>query len=527
MPTKSASDKAGAVNRRRFIQVMGGGAAAVGLAACADDANDGMSPLERRGGSVAPLTQESPGASESPDSTSPAVDTRRVSITPELARLADLQPADASEVHMAYAPNVPPPIARTDQRIVEFSIDVVEGVCEIDPDNGVSVDMWGFLIAGDSDTTCGVPGPIMRARVGDLAKITVNNSSDNANAHNIDFHAVTGMHGGAAGTTVAAGESATIYARLLYPGAFMYHCAFGDVPMHIAHGMYGMFIVDPEEPLPEVDHEWSLMQSEWYVGEPDADGMAAFDPDSVRREEPRYVTFNGRTNALIGDNALQMNVGERARIYMVNEGLNLTSNFHPIGSHWDLVYPEAATHPINQVIRGSQSTSVVAGGGTVVEMIGQVPSTIVLVDHALSRTFYKGCIGNVVISGEENGSIFSESEQGLADAEANEQEAAPDAAPGEVVIPPGAWDPANADIAYSPKVLTISAGTTVTWRNTDTMFHTVTSGSSNGQAGTSDGLFESGEVQPGETFQHTFDKAGTFDYFCTPHPWMMGQVVVT
>jgi nitrite reductase (NO-forming) len=119
------------------------------------------------------------------------------------------------------------------------------------------------------------------------------------------------------------------------------------------------------------------------------------------------VTFNGRTDALVGENSLTMNVGERGRIYFVNEGLNLDSNFHPIGAQWDLVYPEAATHQANRAIRGSQSTLVVAGGGTVVEIDALVPSTIILVDHALVRTFYKGAIGTIVISGDANPELFS------------------------------------------------------------------------------------------------------------------------
>ena len=88
---------------------------------------------------------------------------------------------------------------------------------------------------------------------------------------------MTGQGGGAADLTVAPGETATIEARLLYPGAFMYHCAYGDVPEHIAKGMYGMFIVDPETPLPDADHEWAVMQSEWYVDKPAGGGEAAFD----------------------------------------------------------------------------------------------------------------------------------------------------------------------------------------------------------------------------------------------------------
>jgi plastocyanin len=238
------------------------------------------------------------------------------------------------------------------------------------------------------------------------------------------------------------------------------------------------------------------------------------------------VTFNGRTDALTGDNALRMKVGERARFYMVNEGLNLDSNFHPIGSHWDTVYPEAATHPVNRTIRGSQSTLVVAGGGTVTELIGQVPSTLILVDHALIRTFYKGAIGQVVIEGEENPEIFSAATGDSTSPEDAGQETATPAGAAAVVIPEGAFDPANADKAYSPAQITVPVGATVTWTNEDLLAHTVTSGESDGANGDPDGVFDSGDLPPGQTYSHTFDTPGTFPYYCTPHPWMKGTVIV-
>jgi nitrite reductase (NO-forming) len=72
----------------------------------------------------------------------------------------------------------------------------------------------------------------------------------------------------------------------------------------------------------------------------------------------------------------------------------------------------------------------------------------------------------------------------------------------------------------------VCVGTTVTWINNDSVFHTITSGTSNGTIGSPNGDFDSGEVQSGETYERIFDVAGTFDYFCTPHPWMAGQVEV-
>lgn len=446
------------------------------------------------------------------------------SIRPTLTPIAQLQPAPAGETHVTYAPSVPAAITRPDQRVIDVHLESIEGLCPLDPAKGVSTTMWGFRIAGDSTVTCGAPGPVLRGRVGDVFNITLTNLATNTNPHNIDFHAVTGQGGGAKDLTVNPGESATIQVRLLYPGAYMYHCAYGDVPMHIAHGMYGMFIVDPETPLPTVDHEWAVMQSEWYVGEPDGAGVAMFDREALLVEEPRFVTFNGRTDALVGDHTLAMNVGERARIYMVNQGLNLDSNFHPIGSHWDAVYPEAATHPANSVIRGSQSTLVVAGGGTVVELDALVPSTIILVDHALVRVFYKGAIGTIVVNGDAQPELFSAAGSG---GSATTTTAPPAAIGAEVVMPPDAWMPDNAANAYQPLDISVSAGTTVRWTNDDAQVHTVTSGTSDGTIGTADGGFESPFMNPGDTFTHTFDTPGTYDYFCVPHPWMRATVTVT
>jgi nitrite reductase (NO-forming) len=244
---------------------------------------------------------------------------------------------------------------------------------------------------------------MIRARVGDLLRFTIHNPEGNSMPHNVDFHAVTGQGGGAANTTVGPGMTATIEARLLYPGFYMYHCAMGDIPEHIARGMYGGILVDPAEPLHEVEHEWYIVQSEFYTTSTEP-GLVETDRAAVTAEHPTMVVFNGAKGAIAGENALQMQVGERGRIYFINAGLNLISSFHPIGSHWDVVYPEATL--LSEPLRGSQTTLVPAGGGTVVELVAQVPSTIVLVDHALARAIDKGALGQIVISGEENPEIF-------------------------------------------------------------------------------------------------------------------------
>ncbi len=447
-------------------------------------------------------------------------------VIPALVPKTELQAAPAGEVNVAAAPGVPPPSGRAEPAIVDVHFEVVEGLSTIDPTNGTQFETWGYrLVDGPEGLVVGTPGPIIRARVGDVLRFTITNPATSHNPHNVDFHAVTGQGGGAEATTVAPGETKTIEARLLYPGFYMYHCAYGDIPAHISHGMYGGILVDPETPLPEVAHEWYVVQSEYYTTG-DETGAVSLDREAMTAEHPTFVVFNGALGAIAGDNALEMAVGEQARIYFINAGLNLDSNFHPIGSHWDRVYQEAAL--LNQPLRGSQTTLVPAGGGTVVELIGQVPSTIVLVDHALTRAVDKGAIGQIVVTGEPVPEIFEAVGE---PADGTDTTGGHAMAAGETVsIVPGAFTTQPMDAAdefadsedpadYSVNVLEVPIGTTVTWTNDDeNQMHTVTA---------VDGGFDSGFFDFGASWSYTFDEPGEYEYYCLPHPWMRAKVIVT
>lgn len=78
------------------------------------------------------------------------------------------------------------------------------------------------------------------------------------------------------------------------------------------------------------------------------------------------------------------------------------------------------------------------------------------------------------------------------------------------------------DSCYIPSVIKINVGDSVTWKNQDVAFHSVTSGSYENP----DGLFDSGHLDPNQLFTLQFDEAGDYDYFCTLHPWMKGTVQV-
>ncbi|HEY5520713.1 MAG TPA: plastocyanin/azurin family copper-binding protein [Candidatus Limnocylindrales bacterium] len=470
------------------------------------------------------------------------------SVIPALTSKSDLKQVPTGEVIVAYAPNVPPAATRDFQAIVDVHFDVIEGLKAIDP-NGIQYTTWGYRLHGDSTVTTGTPGPIIRARVGDVLRFTLTN--DGTMPHNVDFHAVTGQGGGAKDLTVGPGQTATIEARLLYPGMFMYHCAAGDVPMHISQGMYGGILVDPAQPLPNVERELYMVQSEFYTTK-DASGTLVTDRAAITNEKPSYVVFNGAVGSMTGDNAPRVQVGDHVRIYFIDAGLNLDSNFHPIGSQWDKVWEDGGL--LNPPLRGLQTVLVPAGGGTVVELVAYEPQTIVLVDHALARAFDKGAIGQIVVTGDPNPEIYQGFPAPTAGAAASPSTPsssatpemsmpAPSATPApaastapaesgsaiQVSILPGSgtyqpdnaadeFAPTESPADYSVNDLMITLGTTVTWTNDDpAMPHTVTA---------VDGSFDSGQLAAGQSFSFTFDKPGQFDYYCTLHPWMRARVEV-
>ncbi len=95
--------------------------------------------------------------------------------------------------------------------------------------------------------------------------------------------------------------------------------------------------------------------------------------------------------------------------------------------------------------------------------------------------------------------------------------------PTKVLIPEGAAIPEDGQIYYDPEVIDISVGTTILWENVDNTMHTSTSGTPESGA---DGIFDSDILMAGDTYEFTFSDAGSFDYYCILHPWMVGTVNV-
>jgi len=253
-----------------------------------------------------------------------------------------------------------------------------------------------------------VPGPMIRVRRGDTVTLTLRNNAHSSTWHSIDLHAVYGPGGGAEPLTVLPGQSKTIKFKVMYPGAFIYHCAVPGMDEHMARGMFGMIVVEPEEGLPHVHREFYLGQNESYTKQkPGSSGARDFDFDALLREEPTYVTFNGGFNALTAKRlgAMHAKVGESVRIFMVNTGPNLLSSLHPIGNIWTRAWMMGAL--AMPPMRYLQSVPVPPGNAIVADMELPVPQTIKIVDHAMTRAARQGAVAEIEVVGKENLEIFN------------------------------------------------------------------------------------------------------------------------
>ena len=333
-----------------------------------------------------------PATTEAMPAAMPGMDHGAAAAAPATTALSAAKPVTAKAIARS-ATTVPASITRTGPATVRAELQTQEVVAEIQP--GETYTYWTF-----NGT---VPGPMIRARVGDTVEIHVANAAGSAWPHSIDLHAVNGPGGGATATQTTPGKDTSFTFKALNPGLYVYHCASAPIPMHIANGMYGMILIEPPGGFSQVDRELYIMQGELYTSAAiGTKGHHEFNPQKLDAEEPDYVVMNGSAGALTGDNAITAKVGETVRLYFGVGGF-LPSSLHLIGEIFDRVYPEGG----GTVNTNVQTTFVPAGGATMVEFKFDVPGTYTLVDHSLGRALDKGAVAQIKVTGPEDPSIYS------------------------------------------------------------------------------------------------------------------------
>jgi nitrite reductase (NO-forming) len=207
------------------------------------------------------------------------------------------------------------------------------------------------------------PGPVLHGRVGDVFEITLVN--DGSIGHSIDFHAGT-LAPDRPMRTLEPGDSLVYRFTATRAGIWMYHCSTMPMSAHIANGLFGAVVIDPPR-LPPVDRSFVLVQSELYLGPQ----HGTVDVDKVLGGEPDAVAFNGFANQY-DHRPLQVRVGERVRIWVLDAGPNRPTSFHVVGGQFDTVYAEGAyllggpTGPAT--VGGAQSLALAPAQGGFVEL---------------------------------------------------------------------------------------------------------------------------------------------------------------
>ena len=275
-------------------------------------------------------------------------------------------------------------------------LDTTHKIIEIAP--GVKFSAWTF---GDQ-----VPGPTVRARVGDKIKFSMTNRSDQPvpgisvvaapMMHSMDFHAAM-VSPQDKYRSVAPGQTIEFEFVVNYPGIFMYHCGTPMILEHIASGMYGAVVVEPRNGYPtKADREYVVIQSEFYV-KPDpqkrkVDGapLHVLDSERLRAAQPTHTVFNGVHNGMV-NKPLVAKARERVRLHVLNVGPSKTSSFHVVGTIFDRVWLEG--NPDNQ-LRGMQTVLLGSSNAATVEFVIPEAGSYIMVDHHFANAS-QGAIGLV------------------------------------------------------------------------------------------------------------------------------------
>ncbi|MFW6034596.1 MAG: multicopper oxidase domain-containing protein [bacterium] len=299
---------------------------------------------------VAIAGDDAPGNQESS-----ADGTGRVS-TPRVDTMAD--PGDGFAARDATLPT------GGEARVHRITLRAQEVEREVAP--GVRQQLWTF------DGTA--PGPVLRGRVGDIFEVRLVN--DGTIDHGIDFHAGA-LAPDRPMRPIEPGEELVYRFTATKAGIWMYHCSTEPMLHHIGNGMYGAVIIEPPD-LAEVDREYVLVQSEFYLGPDGETGDLA----TMQAEAPDAVVFNGYA-AQYAHRPLPATSGERIRIWLLNAGPSRSSAFHVVGAQFDTVYREGAYELRPEDAGGAQVLDLAPAAGGFVETVFPEPGTYPFLSHSM------------------------------------------------------------------------------------------------------------------------------------------------
>ncbi|MBM6401428.1 multicopper oxidase domain-containing protein [Phycicoccus sp. MQZ13P-5] len=301
---------------------------------------------------------------------SPAAGTATENASSPPPASADLSRTFGNDFHPVDA--VLPPL--TSERTHHVTLRVAEVDLEVAP--GVRQRRWTY--------NGSVPGPTLHGRVGDMFVVTLVNAS--SMGHSVDFHAGETPPDDVM-RTVPPGGHLTYTFTARRAGVWMYHCSTMPMSAHIAAGMHGAVVIEPEG-LTAVDRSYVLVQSEVHL---DGGGStpAPVDAASAAADTPDLVVFNGIANQYVA-RPLTARPGERVRFWVLAAGPNRGSAFHVVGAQFDTVWTEGGylldhgRGPTGTSGGGSQVLDLGVAQGGFVELDAGAPGHYPFVTHAMA-----------------------------------------------------------------------------------------------------------------------------------------------
>lgn len=226
-----------------------------------------------------------------------------------------------------------------------------------------------------------VPGPVLRTEVGDTVRVHLVNPVESEVPHSLDFHA-SQVAWNDEMRSIDPGEDLIYEFTTDYAGVWMYHCGTDPVLHHIANGMFGMVITEPDGGLPPIENEFFFVQNEWYLG-PQGE-VSSFAKANQAAPAPDFVMFNGVAKQYL-DNPIQVPTGEDVRLFVLDVGPSIDSSFHIVGTIFHAVTKEGV-HLVegNDGNWGSQAVDLSPAQGAVIELRTAEDGLYPIVTHAFN-----------------------------------------------------------------------------------------------------------------------------------------------
>ena len=226
-----------------------------------------------------------------------------------------------------------------------------------------------------------VPGPVLRTEVGDTVRVHLSNPIESEVPHSVDFHA-SQVAWNDEMRSIEPGEDLVYEFTTDYAGVWMYHCGTDPVLHHIANGMFGMVITEPEGGLPPIENEFFFVQNEWYLG-PQGE-VSSFAKADQAAPAPDFVMFNGVAKQYL-DNPIEVPTGEDVRLFVLDVGPSIDSSFHIVGTIFHAVTKEGV-HLVegNDGSWGSQAVDLAPAQGAIIELRTAEDGLYPIVTHSFN-----------------------------------------------------------------------------------------------------------------------------------------------